>query len=68
LHDGWIEAAARGIGDQAVLRAVERVAGIDRGAMQHLRLGRRQPRRFGLLQRFYHADGLSGAAGPVEAR
>src|SRR6185503_9018236 len=68
LQRRGIERAPRRVLEQAVLYAVERVAGVNDRAMQQLALRLQQTRRRVVLERLGDADGLDRAAGPVEAR
>ena len=68
LQHRGIEPAARRVLEQAVLHAVERVAGVDDRAMQQLALRLQQASRRVGVERLCDADGLRGASGPVKAR
>ena len=68
LQHRRIERASRRVLEQAVLHAVQRVAGLDDRAMQQLALRLQQAGRGVLVERLRDADRLGGASGPVEAR
>ena len=68
LQRAWIERAAPRIVDNPILDAVLRIARLEHGGVQQLRLGRRQARRLVFLQHAGDARGLRRAAGPVKTR